>query len=561
MSQSVRGRRWAVRDPVPLGDLGGGDYPRLIAHLLALRGVRARADARGFFFGGPAPSDPRDLPGVERAVRRILAAIAAQERIAVYGDYDVDGVSATAILSDGVRALGGDVITHIPDRFADGYGLTRAGLRAVRDRGAELVITVDCGINANPEVEYAAEIGLGVVVLDHHAPPPVLPDAEAIVDPKLGDGPPEYDGLASCGLALTVLRALYDAAGSSLDEDQYVGLAALGTVADMVPLVGENRRLVREGLKALERSRRPGIRALIASAGLETERLGAEHIAFRLAPRLNAAGRLAHASLALELLTTDDDARAAGLAQTLNDLNTRRQRMTDEAVELARRLAAAECTGSPLIMVGHERLAQGIVGLVAGKLAEESYRPSIVYEWRADMCRGSVRSIRELDAVRCLAQGGDLLERWGGHSQAGGFTVRTAHLPRLKDQLCAWVGNELAGADLRPTFTADLDVPLSQIRGPEVRWLPYFEPCGQDSPTPVFISRRVPVMKSWTVGADGRHLRLKLREGVATWDAVAFDMGHALPRPGSRVDLLYTLAPDRRGFGMELRLLDFAPAH
>jgi single-stranded-DNA-specific exonuclease len=556
MVQSVQGRRWIVREAARAGEDGG---PGLVQRLLTLRGVRSRDEARDFLHGG-ASADPDDLPGMGGVVSRILDAIADEERIAVYGDYDVDGVTATAILSEGIRDLGGDVITHIPDRFTDGYGLTRAGLRAVRDRGARLVITVDCGINANAEVEYAAEIGLDVVVLDHHEPPPVLPEAAAIVDPKLGGGPPAFDGLASCGLAFTVLRALCGAAGVSPDESRFLDLVALGTVADMVPLLGENRRLVRAGLKALRGSSRPGVHALLAVADIEGGSLTTEAIAFRLAPRLNAAGRLEHAALALDLLTTPDEARAADLARHLNDLNARRQRMTDEALDLARQLAAEECTDSPLIMVGHEQIAQGIVGLVAGKLVEELYRPSIVYERGAEVCRGSVRSIREMDAVRCLAQGDALMERWGGHSQAGGFSAHTDRVPRLKAVLSEWASRELEGVDLRPAFEADLEVPLAQIRAADLRWLPYFEPCGQENPAPAFVSRGVPVMKSWTVGADGRHLRLKLRDGVTTWDAVAFNLGHAAPRPGTRIDLLYSIAPDRRGFGMELRLRDFAPA-
>lgn len=560
MLDSVRGRRWLIRSPQPLGELEDGRYPRLIARLLAQRGIRAAADAHRFFYNGDAPAEPLLIPGMEAAVARIRAAVQGGERIAVFGDYDVDGVTATAILTEGIAGLGGDVIAHIPDRFADGYGLTRAGIRAVRDRGARLLISVDCGINANDEIDYAAELGLGVVVLDHHQPPDRLPAADAIVDPKIGGGPAEYDGLASCGLAVTTLRALYAAQGRSLDEGRFLDLAALGTVADMVPLLGENRRIVREGLRALARSGRPGVQALCEAAGVEPGKLDTEAIAYRLAPRLNAAGRLENAGLALELLTTDDDGRAAELARVLSELNARRQQMTEEALTLARELAAAECGDAPLIMVGHPRIAQGIVGLVAGKLVEERYRPSIVYERGDDVCRGSVRSIPEIDVVRCLEQGGDLMERWGGHSQAGGFSVKTARVPRLKAVLSEWVGRELAGADLRPALQADAEVPLAEVRAAEIRWLPYFEPCGQENPAPMFVSRRVPVMRSWTVGTDGRHLRLKLRDGVATWDAVAFNLGHALPRPGTRVDVLYSIAPDRRGFGMELQVRDFAPS-
>src|SRR5581483_11470270 len=217
MSVSVQGRRWLVREAGESPALVAAGVPPLAARVLSLRGIHTPGEARGFLVGGAAPADPLALPGMDRLVARVQRAITDGERIAIFGDYDVDGVTATAILSEGLRDLGADVITHIPDRFTDGYGVTREGLRAVRDRGASLVISVDCGINANPEIDYAAEIGLATIILDHHEPPPVLPDAAAIVDPKLGGGPPAFDGLASCGLAYTTLRALYPAAGRSLD--------------------------------------------------------------------------------------------------------------------------------------------------------------------------------------------------------------------------------------------------------------------------------------------------------------------------------------------------------
>jgi single-stranded-DNA-specific exonuclease len=562
MVTSVRGRRWLVRSAQPSVEIGR-EFPPLIAQALARRGISTSLEAKRFFLGDRPASDPMEIPGVEKAVTRILRAIRDGERIAVYGDYDVDGVTATAILTDAIRGLGGEAFGHIPDRFSDGYGLTPAGLKAVRDRGAGLVVSVDCGINANKEIDYAAEIGLGVIVLDHHSPPPHLPEAEAIVDPKIigPDGercPVEYEGLAACGLTFTFVRALYAAAGRSLDEQRYLELAALGTVADMVPLHGENRRIVRDGLRAIKQSRRPGLNALLETAGVDANKIDAENIAFRLAPRINAAGRLDSAYLALELLVTDDDERALDLAATLSDLNTRRQRMTEEACALARRMAS-EDTGSALVMVGHESMGQGIVGLVAGKLVEELYRPSIVYQRRDDYCSGSVRSIPEFDAVQCLARGDGLMARWGGHSQAGGFTVRTDQVERLKSVLREWADDQLAGMELQPAFEADAEAPLSRLGRADLKWLPYFEPCGQENPTPAFVSRNVPVMSVKTMGADGKHLRMKLKDGPASWDAVAFGMGHAAPRPGTRLDILYSVTPDRRGFGVELHLKDFAP--
>lgn len=559
MSESVLGRRWTIRDSEPGEALIAAGVPPLTARLLTQRGVRTPGDARRFLVGDTSPADPLLLTGMPALVERLQRAIAAGERIAIFGDYDVDGITATAILVQGIAALGGDVIAHIPDRFTDGYGVTRPGLRSVRDRGAALVLTVDCGINANAEFEYAAEIGLDAAILDHHEPPAQLPEVAAIVDPKLGGGPPEFDGLASCGLAYTVLRALYATAGRSWDESHSLELAALGTVADMVPLRGENRRIVREGLQALRKTTRPGLLALFATARADAATLDAGAIGYRLAPRLNAAGRIRHAGLALDLLTTGDDARAATLAETLQALNTDRQQMTERAVSLARDLAASECSGRSLVMVGHPGIAQGVVGLVAGKLVEELYRPVIVYERGDELCRGSVRGIPEVNVVECLAHGRELMERWGGHSQAGGFTARTEHVERLRELLCEWTDTRLSGADLRPLLVADAEVSLAAFTPNELKWMERLEPCGMDNATPAFIARNLQVAGVRTMGEGGKHLRLNLR-GAPLSRAVGFGLGRHAPRPGSRIDALFTLARDRYAGGHELHLKDFALA-
>lgn len=559
MLATALGRRWRVREAVDPGELTRTRYPPLIARLLALRGYRTVDAAHAFLHGDRTGPPPDALPGMDRLSERVFEAIERGERVAVYGDYDVDGVTATAILSEGLRDLGADVVTHVPNRFAEGYGLSVAGLRTVRDLGASVVISVDCGINANKEIEYAAELGLDVIVLDHHAPPPVLPDAAVIVDPKLGGGPPDFDGLAACGLAYTTVRALCAAAGRPADAARHLDLAALGTVADMVPLKGENRRIVHDGLRALQSSKRPGVRALLTAAGLDGRSIDTTDLGFRLAPRINAAGRLEDASLALELLTIRDEHRAHELAAALSDLNTRRQSLTRDAAELARRLADEQCKDEPLVMVGHADIPRGIVGLVAGKLVEELYRPVVVYEQQNGVCHGSARSIPEFDVVACLAQGGDLMERWGGHTQAGGFTVRTERVAELRDVFTAWAHRQLDHVDLRPTLDIDMETPLAEIRGREIQWLQYFEPCGQENPTPVFLSRRVMVADSRLVGPGNKHLRLKLRDGTATWPAMAFDMGEARPRPGERIDVVYTFAKDRGGLGLQLHIKDFAP--
>ena len=560
MTESVRGKRWRLRPEASLGDLERPELPRLIARLLAQRGVVTSSEAKQFLTCRLTPPDATTLSGMEEALARVQTALRDAETIAIYGDYDADGITATAILVTGLRELGAKVFGFLPNRFHDGYGLSRSGLGAVRRDDATLVITVDCGITAGPEVDYAAELGMDVVVLDHHEPPRELPHAAALVDPKLGGGPPELDHLSACGLAFTFLRTLFLTVGRDFDERPYLEFAAIGTVADMVPLRGENRRIVRTGLESMRTTRWVGLRALLNSAGVDAAAITTADIGFRIAPRINAAGRLDDARLALELLTTNEPAKALVLASQLNDLNLRRQRLTDEALQLARRIELEQRNGTPLVMVGHEEMNQGVVGLVAGRLVEELYRPAVVFERGPEVCKASVRGIPEFNVVECLAAGGELMERWGGHAQAGGFTVRNERLDELRQVLAAWTKERLAGVDLRPTLDIDLETRLCDLSGNNLNWLRYLEPCGMDNPHPRFLTRGVRVVSARPMGADGRHFKANIKEDRVTWTAKAFGYGQAIPRAGDIIDVVYEVSPSKMGGHLELLLLDYAPS-
>ncbi|MFQ6019677.1 MAG: DHH family phosphoesterase, partial [Dehalococcoidia bacterium] len=395
---SATGRRWRIRARTPEGALPDTPYPPLVRHLLWHRDVRSAEEAARFLSPTPAAEhDPLLLPGMTEAVSRLQRAIRDGETIAVFGDFDVDGVTASALLTEGLRGLGARVMPYMPDRFSEGYGLNVGALETLARDGATLMISADCGSSSLSEVAHAAGLGLEVIILDHHSLTPdpstgsgqALPSAVATVNPKRDDSHYPERELTSVGLAYKAMGALYEAAGRPFEAGRYLDLVALGTVADVAPLLGENRWLVQRGLTAIAKAERAGLRALIGSAGLAPERIDVEAIGYLLAPRLNAAGRLAHAGLAFDLLLAKDEEEATSLASHLGALNQERQRQQAAAMATVAELLADEDDGAPLIFVGHPDISAGIVGIVAGKLAEDRYRPAIVYELGEATSRGS----------------------------------------------------------------------------------------------------------------------------------------------------------------------------
>ncbi len=561
---TASGRRWRLRGRFPEGALEGAPYPTLMRHLLWHRGLRTAAEAQRFMEGPPQEYDPMLLPDIEVALSRLEEAVRSGERIAVYGDFDVDGVTASALLVEGLSALGGDAFAYIPDRFSEGYGLNCDALDRLRKDGATLLVTADCGTSSIAEVAHARELGMDVLILDHHSVPPELPAATALVNPKRPDSRYPESELASVGIAYKLMGALHESMGRSWDGDRQLDLVALGTVADVAPLLNENRWLLKRGLAALGRSERPGLRALMKASGINAARVDAESIGYGLAPRLNAAGRLKHARLALELLLERDEGEALRRAEELTALNRERQEQTAAAMELAAELLAEEDAASPLLFLGHEDIPSGIVGLVAGRLAEERHRPAVVYERQLETSRASCRSIPEFDITGALRGCAELLERFGGHRAAAGFTARNENLEPLKEGLLRQAEESLAGVELVPVIDIDAALPLGALRGKEIRLLSQMGPFGQGNPEPTFLSHSVEVAECRIIGSDGKHLRLKLRDqygagGGVTWPAIAFGLGEAGVREGQRLDVVYSLAADRRDNGLELRVKDVAP--
>lgn len=554
----ARRRRWRGRArPDTLPD---GGWPEIIARLLAMRGITETSAARAFLSPpGDAP-DPYALPALDLAIERLLRAVETRETVAIFGDFDVDGVTSAAQLSQAIAALGGVPLPYIPDRFAEGYGLNIGAIDRLRTDGATLLMTADCGTSSVEEIAHARRLGMDVIVLDHHTVPPILPDANALVNPKLPDARAGgMSELATAGLAFHVASALHAAADRAFDASAYIDVAALGTVCDMAPLADENRRLMRAGLPALARTRRPGLRALMDVARIDAPHVTAEDIGYRLGPRLNAAGRIAHARLALELLMTDDEERGRDLALQLEELNRERQGRTAEAVALAEHMMG-DAEPPPLIMIGHADFSSGIVGLIASKLVTLYGRPAVAYELGAEFSRASCRSIPEFHITDALRANAELFVRFGGHRAAAGFTAESAKLGEIRERLIDVAARELAGRELAPVLEIDCNLPLRSLRGEEIRWLAKLAPFGVGNPAPMFLARDVTVDEVRWVGNGDKHRRLRLRDGRVTWTALAFDMGEIPAEEGDRIDVVYTIECGAPDTPVELRVEDMRPA-
>ncbi|MBN1454448.1 MAG: single-stranded-DNA-specific exonuclease RecJ [Anaerolineales bacterium] len=539
------GKRWLIPPVItPEADSMLQAFPPVLRQILFNRGYATDAEARAFLKAEPNfDTDPFQMTDMQAAVERIRYALERNEPVAIYGDYDVDGVTSTALLVDVLNALGGEARGYIPNRFDEGYGLNNEALSQLKDDGVKLVITVDCGIRSPDETLHARTIGLDLIITDHHHPSEgPLPPALAVINPKQpGDVYPDKD-LAGVGIAYKLAEALVQRLGTLVVRlESLLDLVALGTVADLAPLVGENRFLVRRGLRQMRETTRQGLFSLAAVSELNLAKINATDIGFRLGPRLNAAGRLDEALAAYELLTTKDVFRAGQLAQQLDVQNRERQRITREMQAQAEALALADETDAFLLFAAHEDFNAGVVGLAASRLTEIYYRPSIVAHIDTETTRGSCRSIPEFHITDALDQCADILVRHGGHAAAAGFTVENSKLNELVSRLKAIAKEQLSQQDLRPTLTADAEIPLTEVRPDLLDNLKYLEPTGYGNPDAVFVARDVRVKSARTVGAEGKHLKMTLEdESSMTHDAIGFRLGQLQPELPERVDLMFT---------------------
>ncbi len=547
---SLHKNRWQVADPVPMHvqDELSHIHPILL-QILYHRDFKEPAQIQAFLEGRYLKStDPFLLSDMDKAVVRIQHAIIDGEMIVVYGDFDADGVTSTVLLTQALRGLGVErrqVRPYIPDRIDEGYGLNEDALTKLKEMGADLVITVDCGIRSVSEVAFAQEIGLDMIITDHHSLGPKLPSAVAVINPKHPRSEYPEAMLAGVGIAYKLAQALYQTMPErvQVNVEDFLDLVAVGTVADLAPLKGENRKLVMDGLKVLNRLERPGLAALAAAVGLKQGAITSESIGFGLGPRINAAGRLDHAYSAAKLLAANNDHTARQLARELNDLNKQRQKLT---AELGARAETMVDPSDLILIAGAADFLPGVVGLVASRLADKNYRPAIILETGPEESRGSCRSIPEFHITEALDEIADLLVRHGGHAQAAGLTLRNENLPQFKSRMQKIAEAKLAGLDLVPSIAIDAEISLDEVDWALYETLAQLEPTGQDNRTPVFLSKNVEVMSHRAVGQGGAHLQMRLsghngREAHKLLPAIAFRQGAWAGGLPQLIDVVYSI--------------------
>ncbi|MCL4458986.1 MAG: single-stranded-DNA-specific exonuclease RecJ [Chloroflexi bacterium] len=541
----------------------------IIVQLLYNRGLRDPSEAALFLNGRHShPDDPSLIAGMSEAIDRILIARQRNEVVAIYGDFDADGVTAAALLTEVLTAVGMRIIPYIPNRMTEGYGLNCAAIQGLAEQGVQLIITTDCGIGNAGEIEYAATLGLDIIITDHHEVLGSLPKAAAIVNPRRSTCPYPFKQLAAVGVAFKLAQALFqqapsgDGRSSAEVEQDLLDLVALGTVTDLAPLLGENHTLVRQGLAKINEAKRPGVAAMLNQAGISPGRVTSSTISYILGPRLNSAGRLHDATISYQLLVTRSKSQAEQLAIYLERANQERQRLMEESLNRAREEIITQGQPTNLLIISGTEYPAGIVGLVAGKLMEEFYRPALVVEIGNEHSKGSARSIAEFNITEALDACQDLLSRYGGHAQAAGFTISNVNFEAFKERLYQIAEDKLKEVDLQPRITIDCEVAL-----PELTWNLYKEiskmsPFGYGNPAPCFLTRGVRVVESRVLRPEyPGHLKLKLHDGYRYWNGVSFGMGELADRLPGIIDIVYSLQGNERNglTALELNIKGICP--
>ena len=535
------------------------------AHLLFNRGVRSSSEARSYLaVDASLANDPFLLPDMDRAVARLRGAVESGEGIGIFGDFDTDGITGTALLTTALRDIGATVLPYLPHRVDEGHGLSRQAVRTLSDSGVSLIVTVDCGATSVDEVAFATSLGVDTIVTDHHPLHSSWPAACAVIDPQRSDSRYPYPHLTGVGMAYKLIEALYDDLGRAPPE-RLLELVALGTVADVGPLTGENRYFVKRGLEALNTTSNLGIRALVATSGAKLGSLDTEALSFGLIPRLNVAGRMGHANTSLHLLTATSSTEAERLAAELEQQNTARRELTEQNVREAMEEVEAESavSGVPsIIVVGRAEWTPGILGLIAGRLSESYNRPAVAISIGEELSRASARSIPEFDIASAFAECEQHFLRFGGHPQAAGFTASTHELDTLKQRLRALADRGLDGLELIPSIAVDCEVSPALFKGESFDFVQSLAPFGAGNRAPVFLTRYARVVRAHQVGRNGRHLKLRLWHGGDFWDAIAFRQGERIDVAQGKIDFLYTV--DLNTWGdiptLQLKVLDFQAA-
>ena len=546
--------------PEAVNTLVSGGYSPLTAMILAARGMNTPKEAHALLRDDSPLTDPFRMRDMDLAAARVGFAMSRGERIAVFGDYDVDGITSTCLLTSFLRHHGADCIPYIPGRLEEGYGLNPIAIRYLHEQGVKLIITVDCGITAVSEAALCKELGIDLVITDHHECKEVLPEAVAVVDPHRPDCTYPHKTLCGVGVAFKLAAALCGNQEEVLQD--YADLVCMGTVADVMPLIGENRVFVTRGLESLARTRRPGIAALMAEAGCDPKELTASAIGFMLAPRINAAGRMGQIELAIELFLTEDPTRALELARSLCELNRSRQAVEADIFRQAvSMLPQGEIPEA--IVLADETWHQGVVGIVASRMAEEYCCPAFLICLDGDHGKASSRSYGGFNLFSSLTALSPLLESYGGHELAAGFTINRRNIPAFREQINALAASYYTDDTPRTVLDIDCAITADLLTVRSIEFLNALEPCGNGCPKPVLMMENLTVERINLVGG-GRHMRLRLRQGHHVLGAIYFSVTPEIAsiQPGDLVDVAFTpqLNEFRGERSPQMNVLDIRPA-
>jgi len=546
----IREHRWTVVDPPPqhtVEELAKAiNVPEKIAHILIHRGITNYEEAKKFF--RPQLTDLHDpflMMGMTEAVDRVLQAIDRKEKILIFGDYDVDGTTSVAMLYLYFTQLGNEVITHIPDRIKEGYGISIMGIDKGKEFGATVLIAIDCGISAIEQVEYARTQGIDVIICDHHEPGEQIPNAVAVLDTFQPSDKYPFKFLCGCGVGFKLLQAVERTRKKEIIAENFVDLITLATTADIVPLTGENRIITKIGLQKINTEPRPGLRAIIESSGLKLGKISTGQIVFVLAPRINAVGRMGDATRAVKLLTSTDYTVAHELAQILEEENRNRRKVDEDTFSKAQQLVETllEVDSDPAIVLHHEEWHPGVIGIVASRLVEKYYRPTIMMTTVDGIAKGSARSIVGFDIHKALKRVESKLLQFGGHKYAAGLAVALDRIDEFREAFNEVVQEMMPEKIRIPELRIDTEISLSELNPRFLRILREFAPYGPGNMRPIFLTRNVEILGTpKIVGKD--HLKIKLREGQTVFDAIGFGLGSLLEKVktnGNDLDIVFSV--------------------
>ena len=550
LRKTPREHRWTVAEPLNaevVARLAGEiNVPEPIAKILVHRGIDDYDKAKAYF--RPTMDlleDPFLLGGMEVATERALTALGRKEKILVFGDYDVDGTNGAAMLYLFLKEQGADATYYVPDRIKEGYGISRQGIELARNNGVTLFIAIDCGITAVEQVDYANSLGLDVIICDHHETGPVIPRALAVLDPIKPDDPYPFKYLCGCGVGFKLIQGIAKKLGKDSSVAPYIDFVTLASTADIVPLTGENRVLCRLGLEKINTDPRPGIKALIESAGLRPGQITAGQIVFVLAPRINAVGRLGDAMRAVRLLTSVDPADAEEMASVLEEENRNRRKIDEDTFADAQQLAESlyDMDTCSSLVIHQDHWHPGVVGIVASRMVEKYYKPAIMMATVDGVAKGSARSVSGFDIYEALKRCEDKIIQFGGHKYAAGLTVEIARLDEFRAAFDETVSQMMTTELKTPELHIDAEIALTDVTPRFVRILREFAPFGPANMRPTFLARNLEVAGTPRV-VGKNHLRMKLLQNGSIFDAIGFGLGHMLPQVNgvrTAIDCVFTI--------------------